>query len=156
MPSTSALLTTLTNELSALHGFVALLVREQKMLMDNQTDELIALAELKSNEAIKLNQIAESRLSLLQPHIPQLNTESIEAWLTENHLEALPSWLAIINLTTQAQQLNQTNGELIQMKLRHNQQALTVLSNAVNKAGLYGKNGQPNFSPGSGRSLGSG
>lgn len=126
------------------------------MLLDNQADLLIGLAEVKFNDAIKLNQIAEMRISLLQPNIPHLNSRTIEAWLSANQPDALPIWSTIDNLTRQAQQLNQTNGELIQMKLRHNQQALTVLSNAVNKAGIYGKNGQPNFSPGSGRSLGSG
>lgn len=156
MPSIPALLTALSTELSALQGFVSLLEREQNMLMNNETDQLTALAEQKSSDAIKLNQIAESRLSLLQPHIPQLNSRTIESWLSDNQPEALPSWSALINLTSHAQQLNQTNGELIQMKLRHNQQVLTVLSNAVNKAGLYGRNGQPNFSPGGGRSLGSG
>lgn len=156
MPTSSALLTALSTELSALQSFVVLLEREQEMLLGNQTDQLLGLAEQKSNDAIKLNQIAETRISLLQPNIPQLNSQTIQFWLTENQPESLFIWLTIDNLTKHAQQLNQTNGELIQMKLRHNQQALTVLSNAVNKAGIYGKNGQPNFSPGSGRSLGSG
>lgn len=156
MPSSTALLTALSSELSALQGFVVLLEREQGMLMANQTEELLSLAEQKSREAVQLNQIAESRVGLLQPHIPQPNSELIEIWLSGNHPEALSAWLTIITLTKHAQQLNQTNGELIQMKLRHNQQALTVLSNAVNKAAIYGKNGQPDFSPGSGRSLGSG
>jgi len=156
LPTSAALLTALSTELSALQAFVTLLEREQNMLMDNQTDQLIELAEQKASDAIKLNQIAESRISLLQPHIPQLNTQTIESWLSQNRPEALPIWLIISDRTQHAQQLNQTNGELIQMKLRHNQQALTVLSNAVNKVGVYGRNGQPNFSPGSGRSLGSG
>lgn len=156
MSSSSALLTALSAEHTALLGFIALLEREQGMLMDNQTDHLIELAERKASDALRLNQIAESRRDILQQHIPELNNQTIQSWLNNNQAEALPIWLAISELTQRAQQLNQTNGELIQMKLRHNQQALTVLSNAVNKAGVYGRNGQPNFAPGSGRSLGSG
>ncbi|HEX5362689.1 MAG TPA: flagellar protein FlgN [Gallionella sp.] len=156
MQNSSALLTALSAELSALQAFVTLLEREQNMLMDNQTDQLIELAEQKASDAIKLNQIAESRIGLLQQHIPLLNAKTIESWLSQNQPEALPIWQVISDRTQHALQLNQTNGELIQMKLRHNQQALTVLSNAVNKVGVYGRNGQPNFSPGSGRSLGSG
>jgi flagella synthesis protein FlgN len=53
------------------------------------------------------------------------------------------------------QRLNQTNGELIQIKLRYNQQALGVLYGAVQSAaGLYGADGQPNLPSGS-RTLGS-
>lgn len=133
-----------------------LLEREQNMLMENQTDHLIELAEQKSSDAIKLNQLAESRRDLLEQQIPLLNSQTAQYWLSENMPEGLSIWLDISDLTQRAQHLNQTNGELIHMKLRHNQQALTVLSNAVNKAGVYGRNGQPNFSPGSGRSLGSG
>lgn len=93
---------------------------------------------------------------MLQQNIPKQNTETITSWLRAHSSDGLPLWQDITALSQRAKQLNQINGELIQMKLRRNQQALTVLSNAVNKAGVYGRNGQPDFSPGSGRSLGSG
>ena len=149
-------MTALPAERSALLGFIALLEREQAALVENRSDALPELSEQKSSDAIKLNQIAESRRKLLQQVIPQLSAEKIQLWMNTNCPDALPLWQDIIALAQRAKQLNQVNGELIQMKLRHNQQALTVLSNAVNKTGVYGRNGQPDFSPGSGRSLGSG
>lgn len=155
-PITSGLLAALTSERSALLRFIALLEREQAALMENRGDALPELSAQKTSDAVKLSQLAESRRKLLQQAIPQQNAENIQSWLDTHCPDGLPLWQDIVALGQRAKQLNQINGELIQMKLRHNQQALTVLSNAVNKAGVYGRNGQPDFSPGSGRSLGSG
>ncbi len=150
------LLAALTAEHAALQDFINLLEREQGLLVENHTDQLPELAEQKSVRAVNLNELAESRRNLLRKNIPALSVEAIQAWLEVRSAECLAIWNKIRMLAERAQQINRTNGELIQMKLRHNQQSLTVLSNAVNKANLYGPDGQTSFSPGSGRSLGSG
>lgn len=157
-PSSSSpqLLSALTAEHTALLNFVALLEREQGMLVGNLTDQLLELSEQKSAAALDLNKLAEARRSLLQENLQQPGAEAIHAWLGTHSPQGLAVWQEILALAERAQQLNQTNGELIQMKLRRNQQLLGVLSNAVNKANLYGPDGQASFSPGSGRSLGSG
>ena len=152
----SQLLAALTAEHTALLNFVALLEREQEMLVENSTDRLLELSEQKSTDALSLNELAETRRSLLQKKIPEFSVDTIHAWLAAHNPQGLAVWHEVLALAERAQQLNRTNGELIQMKLRHNQQSLAVLSNAVNKANLYGPDGQPSFSPGSGRSLGSG
>jgi len=154
--ATSSLTAALSAERSALLGFIALLEREQAALMENRGDALPELSEQKTTNALKLSQLAESRRKLLPQNSPQQNTETTTSWLRAHSHDGLPLWLDIVALSQRAKQLNQVNGELIQMKLRRNQQALTVLGNAVNKAGVYSRNGQPDFSPGSGRSLGSG
>ena len=146
----------LAAERAALLSFLSLLEREQEMLVENLTDPLLELSEKKSTDALGLNQLAETRRSLLRKNIPVFSVEAIHAWLHAHSPEGLVVWQEILALAERARQLNHTNGELIQMKLRHNQQTLAVLSNAVNKANLYGPDGQPSFSPGSGRSLGSG
>lgn len=155
MTPQSALLPALAAELSGLRSFLALLEREQGMLVENLTDQLVDLSAQKSSAAVALHKLAETRHALLQRHIPQQNVQSIKSWLGLHCKECLPVWLEIVTLSQRAQQINQANGELIQMKLRHNQQALSVLINAVNKSGVYGRNGQPDFSAGSSRSLGS-
>lgn len=156
-PAASALLPMLSAERGALAGFVTLLEQEQSLLMEGaQTEQLLTLSEQKSNDATSLNHMADARHALLQREIPRPDAEAIQNWLGAHCADGLPVWHDIVALAQRAKQLNQVNGELIQMKLRHNQQALTVLSNAVNKAGVYGRNGKPDFSPGSGRSLGSG
>lgn len=153
-PSTK-LLAALTAEHLALQDFISLLEREQGLLVENSADQLLELAEQKLACSINLNELAESRRSLLRKNIPVLSVEAIHAWLKTHSTEGLAIWKKIRTLAEHAQQINHTNGELIQMKIRHNQQSLTVLSNAVNKANLYGPDGQTSFSPGSGRSLGS-
>ena len=174
-PSPSAqLLSALTAERALLLKFFALLEREQRMLVENLTDPLLELSEQKSADAFALNELAATRRALFRKHLPQLGgtptpgtppdahpsdnlgADAIRAWLETHNPEGLAVWQEILALAERAQRLNQTNGELIQMKLRRNQQLLAVLSSAVNKANLYGPDGQTSFSPGSGRSLGSG
>lgn len=152
----SAITQLLTAERDALRNFIALLEREQGMLVENRTDHLLELSEQKSADALDLNKLVDSRRTLLQRDIPQLTGSAIKDWLAKHNAKAMPLWQEVLTLTERARQLNQVNGQLIQSKLRHNQQALAVLSNAANKANLYGPDGQPSFSPGSGRSLGSG
>jgi flagella synthesis protein FlgN len=150
------LLGALTAELAALRKFVHLLEQEQGLLLENNTDQLLEFSEQKTTQAISLNELAESRRSLLRENIQEITVETIRAWLKTHSTEGLEIWQEIRTLAESTQKINHTNGELIQMKLRHNQKSLAVLSNAVNKANLYGPDGQTNFSPGSGRSLGSG
>ncbi|MBI5626170.1 MAG: flagellar protein FlgN [Nitrosomonadales bacterium] len=146
----------LTAERGALVNFVALLEHEQRMLVENRTDQLLELSGKKTTDALSLNELAEARRSLMEKSLPQSGANAVIAWMRAHSPEGLAVWQEILALAKRSQQLNRTNGELIQLKLRHNQQSLAVLSSAVNKANLYGPDGQPSFSPGSGRSLGSG
>lgn len=152
------LIAALAAEHAALLKFVALLGREQAMLIENLTDQLLELSEQKSSDALHLGRLAGMRRALLQENIPQesLHPDAIQVWLKTYCPEGLVIWQKLRAMADRAQQLNLTNGELIQMKLRHNQQSLAVLIKAADKANLYGPNGQHSFSPGSGRSLGSG
>lgn len=145
----------LTIEVGALRAFVCLLQEEQRLLTENQTETLLATAERKSAQALHLNQLAESRLVLIRRQHPELSDDDIASWLAENSAECRTIWQEMRELADQAKQLNRVNGELIQMKLRHNQQTLTTLTQAVQKADLYGPDGQRSFTPGTGRSLGS-
>ncbi len=151
----SQLTTALSDELGAVRVFVELLQQEQNLLTENLTDQLLILAEQKAAQAVRLNQLAEARRGLLKQYIPELTIDAIQTWLATHSTQGLAHWQEIRVLAEQAQQLNHINGELIQMKLRHNQQTLATLSQAVRKADLYGPDGQHNFAPGSGRSLGS-
>lgn len=154
--TTDNLIAALTAEHAALLNFVALLESEQSMLLANLTDELLAISEKKSSAAISLDKLAKSNRAMLQENIPQLSIDSIQEWIGKQSQRGLEIWKKARALANRSQQLNRTNGDLIQMKLRHNQQSLSVLSNAVNSANLYGPDGQTNFSTGFGRSLGNG
>lgn len=175
IPAANQLVAALTAEHAALLKFVALLEREQTLLVENLTDQLLDLSGKKTTDALNLDRLAGMRRALLQKVIPQAGIapagdkpgagnpppnnpgpDTIYTWLKTHNPEGLNIWQKIRAMADHAQQLNHTNGELIQMKLRHNQKSLAVLSNAADKANLYGPNGQHSFSPGSGRSLGSG
>jgi flagellar biosynthesis protein FlgN len=154
--SSLQLLAALNAELASLQNFVGLLEREQGMLMENHSDQLLELSEQKSDHVFEQNKLAEDRGALLLQHVPELSTQGIRTLLLAQCPQGLPVWEQIFALAGRAQQLNRITGELIQMKMRHNQQIFFALSNAANKANLYGANGRTDFSPGSGRSLGSG
>ncbi|MFA6970913.1 MAG: flagellar protein FlgN [Gallionella sp.] len=154
-PACPELLKALSEELLAVRSFVELLQQEQELLTENSIDQLLVVAEKKSARAIALNDLAEICRRLLEQSAPSADNAIIQSWFETNCREGLPLWQEIRALANQSRQLNQINGELIQMKLRHNQQTLTALTRAVSQANLYGRDGQTNFSAGSGRSLGS-
>jgi flagella synthesis protein FlgN len=142
-------------ERDALRAFVTLLETEQQALLSGQTEQLPPLSESKIQAAQELNKLENMRRNELLAHGVAIETESINIWMQLHARESLPIWSEIQQLAARAQQLNLNNGTLIQTRLRHNQQALTVLHNAANSAhGLYGPDGQPHH-PTSGRTLGS-
>ena len=142
----------LNKELAELRKFVALLASEQEFLLHNDTENLLTLSEVKSQAANILMEIGSSRRQSLLAD----GKDSMESWIGRNAPGSQALWHEIRELAAQAQQLNNTNGELIQSRMRNNQQALGVLYNSSkNAAGIYGRDGQANINS-SGRHLGSG
>ncbi len=154
-PACAEILSALSDERASALSFVNLLQQEQSFLTENSIDQLQNLAEKKSAHAVSLNELNEVCRRLMGKVVSVSDNASIAAWLHDNSKEGLLIWQEIRVLAEQARQINQINGELIQMKQRLNQQLLTALTRAVNQANVYGSDGQTNFSPGSGRSLGS-
>lgn len=142
----------LNNELAELRKFVILLTSEQQSLLDNDTDTLMTLSEAKTLAANQLMEIGNTRRKTLLSG----TADNMETWIVKNAPNQKPIWSEIQKLAAQAQNLNTTNGELIQSRMRHNQQALGVLYNSSKSAaGLYGPDGQANINN-TGRHLGSG
>lgn len=142
-------------ERDALEAFVALLESEQLALVEGQVEQLLALAQSKTQAVQRLNELAGIRRNELFAMGAPVEVGSMVAWLQSHAATSLPVWREIQQLITQAQDINRNNGALIQTRLRNNQQALTVLHNAASNAhGLYGPDGQPHLST-SGRTLGS-
>jgi flagella synthesis protein FlgN len=148
--STAEFLSLLNDECVALGAFVVLLEDEQRTLLGQHSEELQRLADTKIELANKIAALSEAR----KRHLPEGTRDTVE-WLKKNAPQGLAKWHEARQLAAHAKRLNQTNGELIQIKLRYNQQALAVLYGAAqNAAGLYGADGQTSL-PNSGRSLGS-
>jgi flagella synthesis protein FlgN len=145
----------LLEEQDALKSFVSLLETEQQALLGGNPEQLLALSENKIRAASELGKLAENRQNGLLAFGAINGVGGVKVWLQAHAANLLPVWRNIQQLAAQAQQLNRTNGVLIQTKLRHNQQALTALQNAAHKtSGLYGPDGQPHLT-GAGRVLGS-
>lgn len=142
----------LNKELAELRKFVAALDSERQALLNNDTDSLLTLSEAKSQAAGQLMEMGKSRRKALLAN----SGDSMETWLARHAPGSLTVWSEIRKLAAQAQNLNSTNGELINARMRHNQQALSALQSAAKSAaGLYGPDGQANISS-TGRHLGSG
>lgn len=145
----------LQTERDALKEFVTLLETEQQALLSGNTEQLLTLADNKILAAQGLSKLAKMRNDGLLALGGKVEAGGMTAWLSGNAANSLPVWQDILQLGEQAQQMNRTNGLLIQTKLRHNQQALMVLQSAAHStSGLYGPDGQPNLAA-SGRRLGS-
>lgn len=143
----------LNDERDALRAFVVLLEKEQQALLSQGIELLLPLAEAKTQSAHKLAEIANARRQFLNSNTQNLDTA---AWILKHAPASRAVWDEVRELAARAHHLNKTNGEVIQLKLRSNQQALTALLGAAKStAGLYGRDGQPSL-PTSGRTLGSG
>jgi flagella synthesis protein FlgN len=148
--STTEFLSNLNDECTSLRAFVVLLEDEQRILLGQHTEELLPLAEAKIQLTNKIANLSAAR----QKYLPEGSRNMVE-WLKQNAPQGLPTWQEARQLAVHVQNINMTNGELIQIKLRYNQQALGVLYGAAQStAGLYGADGQPNLPSGS-RTLGS-
>ena len=143
----------LKNERDSLRAFISLLEQEQQALLTQDSELLILLAEEKNLATQKLIELSNLRRASLSSTSSSSDTTS---WIAKFAPHCCDLWAEIREQARLAHELNQTNGEVIQLKLRSNQKALTALIGASeNAAGLYGKDGQPNL-PSVGRTLGSG
>lgn len=148
----AAFIANLHNERDTMRSFVSLLEKEQQTLLEGDAEQLLPLADNKTRMVARLNELGVTRKQFQTAHDAQ---DNLINWLKVHAAKELPIWEEIRSLAARAQHLNHTNGEMINTKLRHNQQALSVLHNAANTTtSLYGRDGQPNL-PGSGRKLGS-
>lgn len=142
----------LHDELEAMRTFVDLLEREQQILLGTDIDALLELVDKKNGVIADIVRLAQTRRQTFAASDTEAKTEEALSVIAP---DALPTWKEIRQLAARSQQLNQTNGQLIQTRLRQNQQTLTVLHNAADSVSLYGSDGQPNISA-SGRTLGKG
>lgn len=141
-------------ELKAFLDFIQILQTEQEALIQGNVDALVELAQLKSEKVILLSQYAMSRNRFLDTQGCAPERGGMGKWLRQrSNPQIAEIWQNLLERAEAAQQLNQTNGIMIETKLRNNQQALAVLRAATNKSALYGPDGQTH-APGMGRPLG--
>jgi flagellar biosynthesis protein FlgN len=152
---TETIASLLSQELRTLRSFIELLNTEQRLLTSGAAEGLAALADEKSRAATTLGQLAASRdRELSRMHLPT-GRAGMDAWVLSNEGYARNAdWDQLLQLASESRSLNEGNGKLIMLHLRHNQQALSVLMAAADQTATYGPDGHPRQGT-PGRSLGS-
>ena len=141
------------DERAGLQGFIALLQREEALLVTTQIDALSALAEKKTALYRALQRLSDDR-SLLLGRFGQAVTDAvIRDWLA-GLPRVLARWDEVLELARSARARNEINGKLILERMAHNQAALSVLLAAADQPPLYDAEGHTR-AVGGGRMLGS-
>lgn len=140
-------------EVAAMRSFVDVLKQEQQSLVDNNADELIAITPRKNELLTSIMGMENQRslnlvglgLSTDANGMQQLLTQANDETLTE-------SWSKLLLISADAQELNRTNGLLINRQMSRNQGALNLLQQGPAGA-MYGADGQSKVSTNTGRGI---
>ena len=139
----------LEKEIELVQRFIAILQAESTALANaNHDDALQSTTEEKNRYADLLAQSATGRDELLKQSGYSTDRQGIDSAMAD-HPALQATWVRLIELASQAKQLNAANGELIELYLRHNQTRLNALRNLTGGGNLYDANGRArNFSGG--------
>jgi len=145
----------LTTEVADLEAFVALLGDERQALTGATAERLPDIATQKATLATRLSRLETARNQWLERQGHAAGRGGMETLLATRAPSAPESvlWRRLIELATQAKADNDTNGKLIALLLRNNQDALNTLLSSGGGS-IYGADGQPRTVAG-GRSFGS-
>lgn len=133
----------LAEEVGKLGEFIAVLQQEQELLKSGDTEALLPLIETKTRLANGLAALSQAR----ETHLARLGLAAgrvgMDAWLARHGNDTLKkAWQDLLKLAGEARSLNELNGKLIGLHMRHNQQAFTALMGATDRAMTYGPDGQ--------------
>jgi flagella synthesis protein FlgN len=129
------------DERAGLQGFVALLQKEEALLIAGQIDALTTLAEEKTTRYRSLQRLSDERIMMFARVGAKVSNENIRAVLGASP-ESLSTWDEVVSLAGEAKERNRVNGQLITERLQNNQQALTTLLAAAEHPQIYGPDGQ--------------
>ncbi len=124
-----------------LQGFIALLKREEALLVASQIDALAALAEEKTGLYRNLQRLSDERVAMFARLGAKVTDENVRIVLAKAP-DALTAWNEVVALAGEAKERNRVNGQLITERLQNNQQALSVLLAAAEHPQIYGPDGQ--------------
>ena len=141
-------------ERDALKQCVDILSRERQLLMDGDVD---ALADLCVRKSMLLDSV--HGFSALRERYLVASGLSVDHDVMNTLLHDTPNlrelWDESLEWARQAANLNNVNGELIDVRINHNRQALTVMRDAANAHTIYGNDGRMQYEA-AGRAIGLG
>jgi flagella synthesis protein FlgN len=131
-------------EAQVLMQFIDLLKLEQNSLSSGDIDALPGHAEQKTEFGARLDSLATQRNAALAAQGLGHDHSGINAWCARHpdQKTTATAWSALLSLAGEARQLNQTNGDLIQIRMRYNAKALEALRGGNSSLDLYGPDGQ--------------
>ena len=132
----------LAGELADLKRFCVLLEEERKVLTGAQADRLADIANEKSSLAAQIGRRETRRDAMLVNIGLPKGRSGIDAWLASlpNPEAELARWQELLELAARARE-NQTNGRLIGLLLRQNEEAISLLVSGGADS-VYGNDGQ--------------
>jgi flagella synthesis protein FlgN len=136
-----------------LREFLAVLEREEALLVAGDSDGLLALSQDKNERYRQLQRLHDDRALLLGRLGLPVSDASVRA-LCAGLARVLARWDEVLELARSARERNAINGKLILERMASNQAALSVLLSAANHPQLYDAGGLARPS-GGGRILGS-
>lgn len=140
-------------ELLQLGEFLALLDREEAVLIKGDTDALLAIANEKNERYRQLQRLTDERSRLLG-RAALTSADAAMRTLFGNLPRVLVRWDELVSAARQARDRNALNGKLILERMTGNQAALSILLSAANHPQLYDADGLSKPT-GGGRMLGS-
>lgn len=135
---------TLTEEHQQINSLVELMKQEQAFLVSADGDGLAAITPQKSTLVQQMAVLANQRHRALGAAGFAAGEAGMEEWLEKSSDSAARSlWLALLQRTRDAKELNRVNGMLINKQLVHTQVVLNAMRTPAGgaDAGVYGPGG---------------
>lgn len=132
-------------EQDALGRFIGLLRAEQDTLVRGDADGLAALAPDKAAQLDLLAALGEQRKRCLAAQALADSADGMQTWLERiepTATAAHKTWQEVLARARTAQQLNRSNGALIENRLQQTRLKLAVLQSAAASDGVYRRDGQ--------------
>lgn len=134
--------TVLRAEIAAVERFVVLLQTEQLLLQSADTDDLTRLAGEKSALTERLVGLGSARNERLARAGFGVDREGLQGWAGSAGAVGASLQQRLVALAAAAADVNRLNGQLIAMRINHNQAALAALTQDSGRNTLYSCDGQ--------------
>lgn len=131
-------------EAAAMIAFVSLLEAEKQLLLDGDAEQLLVNVEKKTALVAQLTQAGNQREQALTDLGAENSRASVNEFMARQDSDLQSAWATLLELAKTANQLNSTNASLVNSRLQHNQQALSVLLGAAGVSpgdAVYGPDG---------------
>ncbi len=115
-------------EISLMEQFLELLINEQSVLLSNDIDGLESMLQVKSELLNQLSIVSNNRLSALgEMSFPPQNSSMTLLIEQSSNPSIEQSWQQLINIGTQAEEINRNNSLIVNRLFAQNQNSLVFL-----------------------------